>query len=171
VTMILQMRVRRHSLGSLKCGAVAALLAIETVLFAFGWVAETVIASPRLPGSAPTRQTSLASLAQWLDTSGTPTVIRAPVAKALGFANADLPVRERGFRDKSEQLTHVGSVIAVPGYQDVVFLALVNESTGDATVWRANSSGDLVSSVLFVNGEARTNPNQQTQGTFIAEKD
>ena len=165
------MRVRRDFLGPLKRDAVAALLAIQTVLFALGWVAGAAIASSRLPESAPTSQASLESLAQWLDTSGTATVIRATVAKALGFTNADLPVRQRGFRGEGEQLTHVGSVIAIPGYSDVVFLALVDESTGDATVWRANRSGDLVFSVLFVNGEVRTNPNQPAQGTFIAEKD
>jgi hypothetical protein len=147
------------------------LLTCPTVLSPLGWVAASTIRSSRLPDSTPTSKASLASLAEWLDTTGTPTVMRAPVAEALGFANADLPVRERGFRGKGEQLTHVGSVIAIPGYNDVVFFALVDESTGNATVWRAHRSGDLVASVIFVNGEATTNPDQQTREPFIAEKD
>ncbi len=96
--------------------------------------------------------------------------MRAPVAAALGFENADLPVRERGFRAKGEQLTHVCSIIALPGHEDVVILALVNEDTGDAAVWRANRSGDLIFSARFANGEAQNISNEESQAIFISEK-
>ena len=152
-------------------GVLVALVVVWTgILLTLGWAARTVVASPNTSQSRPASQTSLAPIAKWVEQTGTITVIRAPIAVALGFENADLPVRERGFRAKGEQLTHVCSIIAVPGHEDVVILALVNEDTGDAAVWRANRSGDLIFSARFANGEAQRLSNEESQALFISEK-
>lgn len=141
-----------------------------SILLTLGWAARMVVASPNMSQPRATSQTSLAPIAKWVEQTGTATVMRAPVAAALGFENADFPVRERGFRAKGEQLTHVCSIIALPGHEDVVVLALVNEDTGDAAVWRANRSGDLIFSARFENGEAQRISNEVSQAIFTSEK-
>lgn len=152
-------------------GTLVALVVVWTsILLTLGWAARMVVASPNMSQSSATFQTSLARIAKWVEQTGTATVMRAPVAAALGFGNADLPVRERGFRAKGEQLTHVCSIIAVPGHDDVIILALLNEDSGDAAVWRANRSGNLISSARFANGEARRISNEESQAIFISEK-
>ncbi len=152
-------------------GFLVALVFVWTsILLTLEWAARMVVASPNMSQSRATSQTSLASIAKWVEQTGKATVMRALVAAALGFENADLPVRERGFRAKGEQLTHVCSIIAAAGHEDVVILALVNEDTGDAAVWRANRSGDLIFSARFANGGAQRISNEESQAIFISEK-
>ncbi len=141
---------------------------IATIL-TVAWMGAAVIASPA-HRTATVFNTSLSPVSAWLRQSGKATVMRGPIASALGFENKDLAVLERGFRRGNERLTHVSSVIAAPGYKDVIFLALVDENTGDATVWRATSAGDLVSSVRFSDGQVSKIPNEEAQALFLSEK-
>lgn len=116
-------------------------------------------------------RTSLSQVADWIDKTGKPTVIRGTIAKQLGFSTADLPVRERGFRKHDEKLTHVCSSIDLHGFEDTIFLALIDEATGDAVVWRATRDGNLVSAAQFKDGLAQPLPNEISLTAFIAEKD
>ncbi|MBA3353221.1 MAG: hypothetical protein H0U23_12525 [Blastocatellia bacterium] len=115
--------------------------------------------------------TSLLDIGNWVDRSGRPTVIRGRVAEKLGFTSVDLRVRELGFRKPSEELTHVCSTTDLLGFEDTIFLALVNESTGDALVWRASRNGDLISTARFENGVATSISNNSAQTAFVAEKE
>ena len=116
-------------------------------------------------------QASLAPLAEWVRQTGKPTVMRAPILRALGLPrSSDLSVLERGFRDPGEQLTHVCSVSSEPGLENVVFVALVDENDGNATVWRAERTGQLTTSVRFVDGQAKQISNAETEVLFTSEK-
>ena len=118
-----------------------------------------------------TASKSSLDLATWVNETGKPSVIRGPVVEALGLPPADLPVRERGFRGPAEQFTHVCSVSSEPRFEDVMFLALVDESDGSATVWRTTRVGQLTAAVRFVDGKATRIPNQETQTMFVSEKE
>ncbi|HEY1583700.1 MAG TPA: hypothetical protein VGF73_11440 [Chthoniobacterales bacterium] len=96
--------------------------------------------------------------------------MRGPIAAAFGMGENDLSVRERGFRGDGERLTHVCSVADGPTGA-AIFLGLVDESTGDATIWRATGAGDLVSTVRFLGGQAMQATSAQPQTSFISEKD
>ncbi|MDQ3117956.1 MAG: hypothetical protein M3Q89_00040, partial [Verrucomicrobiota bacterium] len=102
--------------------------------------------------------------------TGKETVIRGGVTVALGLPDTDLPVLQRAFRSEGETLTHVCSVASVPGHEEFVFVASVDEGSGDAIVWRATLNGRLVSSVKFYRGLAITVSNEETQALFAAEK-
>lgn len=115
--------------------------------------------------------TSLSQVGEWIDQTGKPTVIRGVVAEALGFPNVDIPVRERGFRTANEQFTHVCSTAELLGFEDLVFLASVDEATGDALVWRATRKGDLISTARFADGVAKPVRNDAAQTAFVAEKE
>lgn len=123
--------------------------------------------------SLPTtsRQSSLAAVATWVEATGKLTVIRGPVAKTLGLGKIDVRVRERGFRVNGDPLTHVCSTIDAPGSGDVVLLALLQERTGDAFVWRATRQGELISSATFASGIANKVDNQVAATAFVAQKD
>ena len=79
-------------------------------------------------------------------------------------------MRERGFRHEGERLTHVCSVSSVPGYADLLFFAQVDESNGDATVWRTSFDGVLASTVRFTGGVVERVPNEGFKSDFEAEK-
>src|SRR6266446_8086739 len=116
-------------------------------------------------------RTSLSQVGEWIDQTGKPTVIRGVVAEALGFPNVDIRVRERGFRTANEQFTHVCSTTDLLGFEDLVFLASVDEATGDALVWRATRKGDLISTARFADGVAEPLPNDAAQTAFVAERE
>ena len=118
-----------------------------------------------------TFHTSLSQVAEWIDLTGKPTVIRGVVAEALGFPNADIRVRERGFRNTKERLTHVCSTTDLLGFEDIVFLASLDEATGDALVWRTTRKGELISTAQFADGVAKPMPNGVAQTAFVAEKE
>ena len=82
----------------------------------------------------------------------------------------DLPVRERGFRHEGERLTHVCSVSSVPGYADLLFFAQVDESNGDATVWRTSPEGVLASTIRLTGGVVERVPNEGFKSEFDTEK-
>lgn len=116
-------------------------------------------------------QSSLLQIAERIDQTGKPSVIRGVVAEALGFPDADIRVRERGFRKIGEQFTHVCSTSDLLGFENLLFLASVDEATGDALVWRATRQGELVSTARFANGVAKPIGNQQKRSAFVGEKE
>jgi len=116
-------------------------------------------------------RTSLSQVGQWVDQSGKITVLRGNIAEILGFQGVDLRVHERGFRITGEQLTHVCSTTDLPGFEEIIFLALVDENTGDAVIWRGTRNGDLVMTARFVDGSPKTVPNDTGQVSFDAEKE
>lgn len=138
-----------------------------------GIVALTAILMPSSANCFPDTalNTSLSQVADWIDKTGKPTVIRGTIAKQLGFSTADLRVRERGFRKHDEKLTHVCSSIDLRGFEDTICLALVDEATGEALIWRATRQGDLVSTARFKDGLAQHIANETTLATFVAEKE
>lgn len=116
-------------------------------------------------------RTSLSQVGEWVDRSGKITVMRGNIAEKLGFQNNDLRVHERGFRIAGEQLTHVCSTTDFPGFEEIIFFALVDETTGDAVIWRTTRNGDLVRTARFEDGLAKTVPNETEQTAFAAEKE
>jgi hypothetical protein len=141
------------------CAHVSGIIALVAIL---------VSSASALPSTA--FRTSLSQVGEWIDQTGKPTVIRGVVAEALGFPNADIRVRERGFRTTNEQFTHVCSTADLLGFENVVFLASVDEATGDALVWRATRKGDLISSARFAAGVAEPLRNDAARTAFLAEK-
>lgn len=129
------------------------------------------IASSALSIPSMASEPTLGQVAEWIDRTGQLTVIRGPVAHALGFPDVDLRVRERGFRKIKERFTHVCSTCDLSGYEDIVFLASVDESTGDAVVWRATRKGQLIATAQFLDGTARPVSNEDAQTAFVAEKE
>jgi hypothetical protein len=119
----------------------------------------------------PAFSTSLSQVGEWVEQSGKSTVLRGNIAEKLGFWNIDLPVHERGFRITGEQLTHVCSTPDLPEFRDNVFLAQVDENTGDAVIWRAKRNGDLLMTAQFTGGLAKTVPNETEQTAFAAERE
>ena len=97
--------------------------------------------------------------------------MRGTIATILDLGHDDLPVRERGFRGEGEKLTHVCTTVTQSAKTIAVILALVDEDTGNATIWRATTNGELVASAKFVNGRATKIPNEEGQTLFVAEKE
>src|SRR5437879_3242758 len=80
------------------------------IIVTLGWSASALISTQTNSRLGDQHGPSLSLLIQWVSTTGRSSVIRAPIVRVLGFPNADLPVRERGFRAAGEDLTHVCSV-------------------------------------------------------------
>ena len=120
--------------------------------------------------SQPGQKQPLKPLVDWLKRTGKESVVRAPILNALDLPAKDMPVRERGFRHEGERLTHVCSVSSVPGYADLLFFAQVDESNGDATVWRTNIEGVLASTIRFTGGVVERVPNEAFKSDFDEEK-
>jgi hypothetical protein len=120
--------------------------------------------------SQPGQIEPLKPLADWLRRTGKESVVRGPILKAMDLPANDMPVRERGFRHEGGRLTHVCSVSLVPGYADFLLFAQVDESNGDATVWRTSFEGVLVSTVRFADGVVERVPNEECKSGFDAEK-
>lgn len=131
----------------------------------------TVLASSAYPLATTNGQSSLAPVATWVEATGKPTVIRGPVAETLGLGKTDVRVRERGFRVSGDPLTRVCSTVDAADSADIVLLALVEETTGDAFLWRATRQGELISSATFVSGIANKVDNQVAATAFVAQKD
>jgi hypothetical protein len=134
-------------------------------------LASTILCPRAYSSREITFQRSLSQVGEWIDRSGKITVIRANIAEKLGLQNVDLRVHERGFRIRGEQFTHVCSTADLPGFQEIMFLALVDEATGDAVIWRATRTGDLVRTARFEDGLAKTVPNETEQTAFAVEKE
>ncbi len=120
--------------------------------------------------SQPAQRQPLKALADWLQRTGKESVVRAPILEAMDLPAKDMPVRERGFRHEGERLTHVCSVSSVPRYADLLIFAQVDESTGDATVWRTSFEGVLTSTIRFTGGVVERVPNETLKSGFDAEK-
>lgn len=142
-----------------------------SIVGTIGVLASLLISSPALSVPSTSSRTSLMQVGEWIDQTGKVTVMRGSVAHALGFPDVDLRVRERGFRNTEERLTHVCSTSDLLGYEDMIFLASVDENTGDAVVWRATRSGHLIATARFTGGTARQSPNEEAQTAFTAEKE
>lgn len=132
-------------------------------------VGNAMVMESALPRSLTVFEGSLSTLAEWINKTGQTTVIRGLVAHSLGFPAVDLPVRQRGFRGEQEKLTHVCSV-SQRG-QNAVFLALVDEDSGDATIWRTTVQGILVSAASFSDGEVQPIAIAAAESPFVTEKD
>ncbi len=147
-------------------------------LFATGYITMCVILVLVLPILAnPTTSPpagrlagnpSISSLKSWVRATGKPSLIRGIVAEQLGLPAADLAVIERGFRKEGEQFTHVCSIGAAP-LPELLFLASVDETSGDAKIWRVNTKGDVVATVLFSNQSARQIQNSSIDTEFRSE--
>src|ERR1051326_1473159 len=156
----------------LKPAVLSQLLVILTaVIYIIICVALVLITSSGAALPTTAFKSSLDLLASWVNETGKPSVIRGPVVEALGLPPADLLVRERGFRGPAEQFTHVCSVSSEPRFEDVIFLALVDENDGSATVWRTTRVGQLTAAVSFVDGKATRTSNEATQTMFVSEKE
>lgn len=123
--------------------------------------------SPRPLGSTRAN-VSVAAVTRWVQATGRPTVIRAPIARALGLPVSDVAVRERGFRVTGEKLTHV---CAVAIDDNITFFASTNEETGDAVIWRPDVAGSLVATAAFSNGSATRVTNESLYAQFVSERD
>jgi hypothetical protein len=134
-------------------------------------LASALVCSPAYSSRETAFHTSLSQVGEWIDRSGKITVLRASIAEKLGFQNVDLRVHERGFRIAGEQFTHVCSTTDLPGFEEIILLALVDEATGDAVIWRATRSGDVVRTARFEDGLAKTVPNETEQTPFAVEKE
>ena len=97
--------------------------------------------------------------------------MRAHIAEQFGLPASDIPVFERGFRVKGEQLTHVCSIGRLPSLDHLLFLASVNESNGNAIVWRTGRNGNLLATVEFRDGIAHSVPNSKFETKFSKEVD
>ena len=96
--------------------------------------------------------------------------MRARILEALDLPAKDMPVRKRGFRHAGERLTHVCSVSSVPRYADLLCFAQLDESNGDATVWRPSFDGVLVCTVRFTGGVVERVPNEGFKSGFDTEQ-
>ncbi len=124
-----------------------------------------------VPAAAKEEQSvSLNKLAEWVLQTGIQTVVRGHIIEAMGLPAFDIPVRERGFRVIGEEFTHVCSVSGAFGSHDLVVFALVDEATGNATIWRTARDGQLIKTVRFQDGLARSIPNDTERRQFEAEK-
>lgn len=106
-------------------------------------IAMTARASASIPGALqpelPRTTRPLKPVIDWVVRTGRHTVIRANVAKALGFPDRDLEVRQRAFLPAGAEITEV---FAVPvAMANVAVLSRLDESTGAAVVWRSDASG------------------------------
>jgi hypothetical protein len=157
--------VPKHIAEHFEIGLLAPVFANWTVGAVFmGCVGIIAVSSTTRP-DAP-----LEPLAEWIDQTGNPSVIREPIVHALGLPGGDLRVRERGFRKTGEQFTHVCSVSPRPALKNKIFFASIDEATGDALVWMADRRGQLEKSASFVNGLATRNSNNRLESAFQAEK-
>jgi hypothetical protein len=111
----------------------------------------------------------LHAVRDWVQRTGKPTVIRSHIVRAIGWPDADVPVRERGFKTVGEVLTHV---CAAPdsASSDDLFLALTDERDGSATVWHTSTGGELKMTVRFINGVASAVTGPEFNMQFSAEK-
>ncbi len=132
-------------------------------------VGSAMVMESALPRPLTVLEGSLSTVAEWINKTGQTTVIRGPVAHSLGFPAIDLPVRQREFRGEQEKLTHVCSV-SQRG-DNAVFLALVDENTGDATLWRTTVQGTLVSGARFSAGDAQPIAIEGAESAFATEKE
>ena len=132
-------------------------------------IGTAMVIESALPRPLTVFERSLSTVAEWINKTGQTTVIRGPVARSLGFPAIDLPVRQREFRGVQEKFTHVCS--ASQRGDNVVFLALIDEDTGDATIWRATFQGLLVSAAGFINGDAQPLAIAGAEPAFVAEKE
>jgi hypothetical protein len=112
----------------------------------------------------------LKPLSDWLRQTGKPSIARSRILEAMNLPAGDMPLRERGFKHEGERITHVCAISAVPGYEGLIFLAQVDESNGDATIWRTGLDGVLVSTVRFTKGIAERVPNERFRSGFDGEK-
>lgn len=147
--------------------AIFLILLVTTAVVSVGALG-TYASFPR-PSKSSTVNANLGLLLDWVEKTGRPTVMRAVVARAFGLDDRDFPVKERGFHESGEEFTHVFSVASSPGQEGGVFLALVNESDGQATVWRMSQSGILLATVIFADGVAQAVPNSRFESEFAAE--
>jgi len=137
-----------------------------SVLLMTALCATLAAASISHPGEAQ----PLKPLAEWLRQGGKESVIRARILAAMDLFARDMPVRERGFRHEGEKITHVCSISSLPGFTDLMFFAQLDESNGNASVWRTGIDGILVSTVRFSGGVVQRVPNEEFKRGFDFEK-
>ena len=129
-----------------------------------------ILAIPRMspPAGDSSGDPAISSLISWIRDTGKPSKIREMVAEQLGLPATDLAVIERGFRKEGERLTHVCStgVLRAP---DLLFVASVDETSGDAKVWRVSRKGDVVASAVFIDQVARRIQSSKTDMDFASE--
>ena len=82
----------------------------------------------------------------------------------------DMPGREKGFWHKGERLAHVCSVSEAPAHHELILFAQVDQSNGNAIVWKTDLEGKLESTVQFIDGAVARVPNEQFRPAFEAEK-
>ena len=116
------------------------------------------------------QNTSFGSVVEWVLKTGSRTVIRARVVEAMGLPASDMPVRERGFRVYGERLTRVCAISIEPAHRDLVFLSLLDESTGDGTVWQTMREGRLIKTLRLHDGAVESISNQDAESEFEAQK-
>ena len=138
-------------------------------MFIIGAISGAVTPASASVSSEP-RARGLKPLAEWVLNTGTSTVIRGPVLRPMNLPDADMPVKQRGFRKTGEVLTHVCAVGVSPADADLIFLSVIDERDGTAVVWRTSSDGELVSTVLFAAGVAARVPDVQFRDEFAREK-
>jgi hypothetical protein len=161
----------RNNTEHFEVGLLAPIFAVWTaVALVIACIGVIAVASTASPSPAQQSEASLEPLAEWIDRTGSPSVIRGPIVRALGLPGGDLRVKERGFRKDGEQFTHVCSVSPRPALNATIFFASIDEATGDALVWMADRQGQLQKSVSFVNGLATRNSDSRMEGAFMAEK-
>jgi hypothetical protein len=113
----------------------------------------------------------LTTLIDWVRKTGVVTVVRGNVANQMQLGNDDVPVRERGFRSISGGITHVFAVGSEPRFANVVVIARVDETTGDAIVWSTSASGQLEFTVkVDPKVGAQRIINSPNEADFVAEK-
>ena len=114
---------------------------------------------------------SFQEIVTWVKTTGTRTVVRGNVASQMQLGDDDIAVIERGFRSISGGITHVFAVGSGPRFAGVVFIARVDETSGDAIVWSTSASGRLELTVkVDSNVGAQRVRNSPTEADFTAEK-
>jgi hypothetical protein len=143
-----------------------------TFKYVFTSVAICLVLASTCAGSVPLikRVAALEELREWLQHTGKSSVLRAHIVDALNLPAHDMRVLERGFRHEGDRITHVCSVSAVAGLEDLLFFAQVEESTGNALIWRTNLTGGLVGTARFSNGVTERVSNDQYAALFNTEK-
>lgn len=111
---------------------------------------------------------SITGLTQWVKATGRATIVRAPIAQALGISNSDLAVQQRAFRVVGEDLTHVCSAVVD---NKITLLASTNEDSGDAVVWRLTPEGNLARTAAFSMGTTRPVENETFYDRFLLERE
>ena len=111
----------------------------------------------------------LEGVAAWVRETGSKTVIRANVVRAMGISE-DLAVYQRAFRTKGETLTHICAVSAGSIASGTLFFSALDESDGTAVVWQAAADGTLLKTIQFADGVAQAHPPAKYESVFRAEK-